>query len=177
MEKPHHFIPLRYFSLPNPIGTSTYSFKYFCVNIKGTFSDGKILTFTTHVSTHQTIKLTLGFGSPLNFTTTNNMACAIAEGLVIPYQEVRTSVNTNCKTMPLIYYNAYTDIVWDLKTPAPGEVFYYNFYIRSVTEVSQSMVTTVRDKLKATKRVINAEVPLWSAFNMYISITNQTIDN
>ena len=55
-----------------------YSFKYFCVNIKGTFSDGKILTFTTPVSIYSMVKLQLGFTLPLNYGKVNDFACAIS---------------------------------------------------------------------------------------------------
>lgn len=59
-------------------GNSVYTFKYFCVNIKGSFSDGQIITFTTPQSTYQMVKLTLGFPAPLNFNKVNDFVCAIS---------------------------------------------------------------------------------------------------
>jgi hypothetical protein len=48
------------------------------MNIKGTFSDGKILTFATAQSSYSMIKLTMGFKSVLNYMTVNNFACGIS---------------------------------------------------------------------------------------------------
>ena len=79
------------------------------------------------------VKLTLGFPSLLNVTSVNNFACAISEGLVVPYNDVRTSVNTNCKNAPLIFYDTNQDIVRDFNTSGKTPIYYYNFYIRSIT--------------------------------------------
>jgi hypothetical protein len=147
-------------------GNSAYTFKYFCVNIKGSFSDGQIITFTTPQSTYQMVKLTLGFPAPLTFSKINDFACAISESLIIPYNSTKSSVNTNCKNAPLIFYSSYFNDIRDFNTSGDKPYFYNNFYIRSTTEPSQTIVSIIRDKLKSNSRILKTELPLWEVFNM-----------
>jgi hypothetical protein len=84
METNEHSKPLWYYMCYH-LGASTYSFKYFCVNINGFFSDGKILTFTTNQSKYALTKVSMGFYQPLTYQNTLDFACAISEGLIIPY--------------------------------------------------------------------------------------------
>ena len=94
-------------------GSKSYSFKYYCQNLNGLTSGAKILTFETKRSTYYFIKFTIGLSSPMNYRTSNNYACAIAESLVVPYTSVFNSVNGNCKSFDLVFYLSDLEIIWD----------------------------------------------------------------
>lgn len=81
--------------------------------MKGTFSDGQIVTFTTPGSIYLTVKVSLGFKFPLKYKYVNNYACAISESLIIPYNNVVNSVNSNCIIKNSVYINDDQNLVWD----------------------------------------------------------------
>jgi hypothetical protein len=81
--------------------------------MKGTFSDGQIITFTTPDSIYSTVKVSLGFKLPLKYEYVNNYACAIAESLIIPYNNVVNSVNSNCIIKNSVYVKDDQNFVWD----------------------------------------------------------------
>lgn len=144
-----------------------YSFKYFCVNIKGTFSDGKILTYTTAPSIYSMVKLQLGFSSPLNYSKVNDYACAISQSLIIPYTQTISSVNSNCKNASLIFFDTYNDIMWNYNISSSNSMsFYYNFYIKSFTLSAANITSTLRDLLRKNTRIMKAQLPLWIDYSM-----------
>jgi hypothetical protein len=77
-------------------GSSSYLFKYFCVDQTGTASGGKIIQIYTPPSNYSLVKVGLGFYYNLTFSQVNAISCAISEQLVITYGEAMSSVHSNC---------------------------------------------------------------------------------
>jgi hypothetical protein len=102
----------------------------------------------------------------------------ISSSLIIPYSEVVSSVNTNCKNSPLVFYSAYDKPVWDFNTSLNSQEAFYNiFYIKSFTESAYSIVSRLRDSLMTTlKANPNTTLPVFQSFNMYLSLLTKRND-
>lgn len=86
-------------------GSSSYNFKYFCINQMGYPSAGQIINFTTLQSLYGLTKVTLSFGSRLTIYEGNRIACMIAEALLTAYRTVTTSTFSNCLNASNTYYD------------------------------------------------------------------------
>ncbi len=87
--------------------------------------------------------------------------------MLIPYADVETSVNSNCRNSHLIYYKSQNLTVWDSENYILSQKYYNNiFYINTQMDTSLTIVSNLKTKLRNHEQILNRSIPLWITYNM-----------
>lgn len=106
---------------------SAYQFRYFCMDQLGRVSEGQTINFTSTNSGGYLLRLQLFFNSSMQYGQISDLACSLAENLLVPYLRVMTAAMSTCYDRRMVFYpNATTTLI---EPTLSNGIYSYGIYI------------------------------------------------